>query len=69
MSEERINTMENLEKLWGRIGSVTKDEVVTAVLKDEILLYESRIQPHDTGYLHDSIAQLKRRIEEIQLIK
>jgi len=57
--------MKNLEELWGRIGSVTKDEVVTAVLKDEISLYESRIQPSGTGYLHDSIAQLKRRIEEI----
>ena len=57
--------MKNLEELWGRIGSVTKDEVVTAVLKDEISLYESRIQPSGTGYLHDSIAQLKRRTEEI----
>jgi len=57
--------MKNLEELWGRIGSVTKDEVVTAVLKDEISLYESRIQPTGTGYLHDSIAQLKRRTEEI----
>ena len=57
--------MKNLEELWGRIGSVTKDEVVTAVLKDEISLYESRIQPSETGYLYDSIAQLKRRIEEI----
>ena len=57
--------MKNLEELWGRIASVTKDEVVTAVLKDEILLYESRIQPSGTGYLHDSIAQLRRRTEEI----
>ncbi len=58
--------MKNLEELWGRIGSVTKDEVITAVLKDEVLLYESRIQPAGTGYLHDSIAQLKRRLEEIK---
>jgi hypothetical protein len=57
--------MKNLEELWGRIGSVTKDEVVTAVLKDEISLYESRIQPTGTGYLYDTINQLKRRIEEI----
>ena len=57
--------MENLDEMWTRIGSVTKDEVITAVLKDEILLYESRIQPSGTGYLHDSIAQLKRRTEEI----
>tara|TARA_B100001996_G_C18146195_1_gene394999 strand:- start:128 stop:340 length:213 start_codon:yes stop_codon:yes gene_type:complete len=61
--------MKNLEELWGRIGSVTKDEVVTAVLKDEISLYESRIQPSETGYLYDSIAQLKRRIEEIEKVR
>ena len=57
--------MKNLDEMWTRIGSVTKDEVVIAVLKDEISLYESRIEPSDTGYLYDSIAQLKRRIEEL----
>ena len=43
--------MKNLDEMWTRIGSVTKDEVVIAVLKDEISLYESRIEPSDTGYL------------------
>ena len=57
--------MKNLDEMWTRIGSVTKDEGVIAVLKDEISLYESRIEPSDTGYLYDSIAQLKRRIEEL----
>ena len=57
--------MKNLDEMWTRIGSVTKDEVVIAVLKDEISLYESRIEPSGTGYLYDSIAQLKRRIEEL----
>ena len=57
--------MKNLDEMWTRIGSVTKDEVVIAVLKDEISLYESRKEPSDTGYLYDSIAQLKRRIEEL----
>ena len=58
--------MKNLEEMWNKIGSVTKDEVVTAVLKDEIELYKSRIEPHGTGYLYDAIAQLKRRIEELE---
>ena len=57
--------MKNLEEMWNKIGSVTKDEVVTAVLKDEIELYKSRIEPSGTGYLYDAIAQLQRRIEEI----
>ena len=57
--------MKNLEEMGNKIGSVTKDEVVTAVLKDEIELYKSRIEPSGTGYLYDAIAQLQRRIEEI----
>jgi len=58
--------MKNLEELWGRIGSVTKDEVITAVLGDEILLAESRLQPHDTGHLHDYIARLTHRLIEVK---
>ena len=58
--------MQNLDDMWTRIASVTKAEVRIAVLKDEIELYRSRIQPHDTGYLHDAIAQAERRIEEIE---
>ena len=58
--------MKNLDDMWTRIGSVTKNEVTIAVLKDEIELYKSRIEPHDTGYLHDAIANLTRRIEEIE---
>ena len=58
--------MENLDDMWTRIGSVTKNEVTIAVLKDEIELYKSRIQPSGTGYLHDAIANLTRRIDEIE---
>jgi hypothetical protein len=58
--------MKNLDEIWTRIGSVTKNEVTIAVLKDEIELYKSRIQPSGTGYLHDAIANLTRRIEEIE---
>ena len=58
--------MENLDDMLTRIGSVTKNEVTIAVLKDEIELYKSRIQPSGTGYLHDAIANLTRRIEEIE---
>ena len=58
--------MQNLDDMWTRIGSVTKSAVRLAVLKDEIELYKSRIEPHDTGYLYDAIAQAERRIEEIE---
>ena len=58
--------MKNLDDMWTRIGSVTKNEVTIAVLKDEIELYKSRIEPTGTGYLYDAISQLKRRIEELE---
>ena len=59
------NNAINLENLWGTIGAVTRDEVRLAVLKDEIEIHKSRLEPHDTGSLHDTIAVIKRRIEEI----
>ncbi len=57
--------MTNLQELRGKIASVPMDVIRIAVLQDEIEVYKSRIKPHDTGYLHDAIAQLNRRIEEL----
>ena len=59
------NNAINLENLWGTIGAVTRDEVRLAVLQDEIEVHKSRLQPHDTGHLHDTISVINRRIEEI----
>jgi len=58
--------MKNLEELWGKIGSVTKDEVIVAVLKDEIEVFKSRIKPHDTGHLYTIIGTLEHRIKELE---
>jgi hypothetical protein len=57
--------MTNLQELRGKIASVPMDVIRIAVLQDEIEVYKSRIEPHDTSYLHDAIAQLNRRIEEL----
>ena len=58
--------MQNLEELWSRIGSVPKEEVVRAVLRDEIENAEEHLQPHDTGHLHDYIARLNDRIKGLK---
>ena len=58
--------MENLEEIWSRIGSVPKEEVVRAVLKDEIENAQSHLQPYDTGHLHDYISRHKNRLEELK---
>ena len=60
-----VNNAINLEKLWGTIGAVTRDEVRLAVLRDEIEIHKSRLEPHDTGHLHTAISVIERRIEEI----
>ena len=58
--------MKTLDEMWTRIGSVTKNEVITAVLKDEIEVFKSRIEPHDTGHLYTTISTLENRIKEIK---
>ena len=59
------NNAINLDNLMSRIAAVPGDEIRLAVLQDEIEIYKSRLQPHDTGHLHDAISVIKRRIEEI----
>ena len=58
--------MNNLEDLKTRIAAVPMDVIKIAVLKDEIEIFKSRIEPHDTGHLHTTIGTLKHRIEELE---
>ena len=58
--------MNNLEDLKTRIAAVPMDVIKIAVLKDEIELFKSRIEPHDTGFLHTTISTLKHRIKELE---
>ena len=50
---------------WGSIVGY-ENHIRIAVLKDEIEVFESRIKPHDTGYLHTTIGTLERRIKELE---
>ena len=59
------NNAINLDNLMSRIAAVSGDEIRLAVLQDEIEIHKSRLQPAGTGSLHDTIAVIKRRIEEI----
>ena len=57
--------MENLDAIWNKIGSVSKEDVIRAVLLDEIAVHKSRLQPHDTGHLHTAIGVLESRLDEL----
>ena len=41
-------------------------EVIIEVLKNEIDVIKTRLQPQDTGHLYDYIANMKRRVEELE---
>ena len=58
--------MEHLEELKGKIAAVSMSEIRIAVIKDEIELFKSRIEPHDTGHLYTTIGALEHRIEELK---
>ena len=63
---EKEGNMNNLEDLKTRIAAVPMDVIKIAVLKDEIELFKSRIEPHDTGHLYTTIGTLEHRIEELK---
>lgn len=62
--------MGKLDGMWNRIGSVTMQEVIVAVLEDEIEVHKSRLNPShskiDILYLQDTIGVIERRIEELR---
>ena len=62
--------MGKLDGMWNRIGSVTMQEVIVAVLEDEIEVHKSRLNPShskiDILYLQDTINVIRGRIEELR---
>ena len=50
---------------WGSIIGY-ENHIRIAVLKDEIEVFRSRIEPHDTGHLYTTIGTLEHRIEELE---
>ena len=59
------NNAINLDNLMSRIAAVSGDEIRLAVLKDEIEIHKSRLEPHDTGHLHTAISVIQHRITEL----
>ena len=36
------------------------------VLKEQVAIFTSRLEPHDTGHIHTTIATLKHRVKELE---
>ena len=44
----------------------SRDLLHISVIKEEIEILRSRIQPHDTGHLYTTISTLEHRIKELE---
>ena len=49
-----------------RLGQRLPKHIRIAVLKDEIDLLKSQIEPHDTGHIHTTISTLEHRVRELE---
>ena len=66
--EEKVMHHHLLELKHPQWGSIIgyENHIRIAVLKDEIEVFKSRIEPHDTGHLHTTIGTLNHRIKELE---
>ena len=66
--EEKVMHHHLLELKHPQWGSIIgyENHIRIAVLKDEIEVFESRIEPQDTGHLHTTIGTLNHRIKELE---
>ena len=58
--------MSKLDDIATKIAAVPMDVIRIAVLEETIEVFKSRIEPHDTGFLHTTIGTLEHRIEELK---
>ena len=66
--EEKVMHHHLLELKHPQWGSIIgyENHIRIAVLKDEIEVFKSRIEPHDTGHLYTTIGTLEHRIKELE---
>ena len=61
----KVRLKDFIHAQWGSIVG-QENNIRIAVLRDEIELLKSRIEPHDTGHLYTTISTLEHRIEELE---
>ena len=64
--ETVANTATNLDNLMTRIAAIPRSEIRLAVLRDEVEVHTSRLQPSGSGTIHTTISGIEQRIKEIQ---
>ena len=61
----KVRLKDLIHAQWGSIVG-QENKIRIAVLRDEVEVLRSRIEPHDTGHLYTTISTLEQRIEEIE---
>jgi len=59
------NLKEHQHQQWGSILGYA-NEIHLAVLKDEIEVLKSKLEPHETGHIHTTISTLQHRVGELE---
>ena len=62
---DKTRLKEFIHAQWGSIVG-QENKIRIAVLKDEIEVLKSRIEPHDTGHLYTTISTLEHRVRELE---
>ena len=62
---DKIRLKEFTHAQWGSIVG-QEYNIRVAVLKDEIDLLKSKLEPHDTGHIHTTISTLQHRVRELE---
>ena len=62
---DNIRLKEFTHDQWGSIVG-QEYNIRVAVLKDEIDLFKSKLEPHDTGHIHTTISTLQHRVRELE---
>ena len=65
--------MMTTESIYGSTEAHTPEEeevrhlnMTIKVLKEQVEIFTSRLEPHDTGHIHTTIYTLNNRIEELE---
>ena len=61
----KIRLKDFIHPQWGSIVG-PENKIRIAVLRDEVEVLRSRIEPHDTGHLYTTISTLEHRITELE---
>ena len=64
--------MMTTESVFGSTEAHTPEEEVRhlnmtiKVLKEQVAIFTSRLEPHDTGHIHTTISTLQHRVRELE---